>query len=82
MNTNKNLPTESQSREQDRAKKNRGDRRKPVIIVSVIAIILVGIFFIILFFFHSNLRSGTKYHGGTILPITELWVGYSGIRLP
>lgn len=41
----------------DKRSQNRGERRKPILILAVIGIILLGVFLIILLFFHSYLSS-------------------------
>lgn len=46
---------------------NKGERHKPVLLISVIAVIVVGIFLLILFFFHSGPSSKGVFRPGTIL---------------
>jgi flagellar basal body-associated protein FliL len=46
---------------------NKGERHKPVLLISAIVVILVGIFVLILFFFHSGPSSKGVFRPGTIL---------------
>ncbi|MGH9715193.1 MAG: hypothetical protein ACRD4R_00455 [Candidatus Acidiferrales bacterium] len=55
-----------QTDKQNNEKQNKGDRRRPMVILSVVAIILVGVFLIILFFFHTDLHSKAFFRPGTI----------------
>ena len=47
--------------------RNKGERHKPILLISVIAVIVVGIFLLILFFVHSGPSSKEVFRPGTIL---------------